>query len=182
MLSRKIIASNIRNLTDARYFAAWMVDYMSFDISANTQSFIGPSNITEIINWLEGPAFIGNFSDHLNLEFLVENVKQLNLRGIITNHKEIAEQWNFENGELFYSVTDFELVKNLDTKIITKPSSVESFINAGHEVYIDSRYFELELLESLGKRTGLCLEGGEEIKTGLKNFDELDDILEFLAD
>ena len=182
MLSRKIIASNIRNLTDARYFAAWMVDYMSFDISANTQSFIGPENITEIINWLEGPSFIGNFSDHDNLEFILENVKQLNLKGIITNQNEIVEQWNFDEGELFYVTPHFELVKNLDSKIITTPKSVDSFINAGHEVYIDSQYFDLELLENLGKRTGLCLEGGEEIKTGLKSFDELDDILEFLAD
>ena len=182
MLSRKIIASNIRNLTDARYFAAWMVDYMSFDISANTESFIGPGNITEIIDWLAGPEFIGNFSDHDSLDFILENLKQLKLQGIITNKKEIVDQWNFDDGNLFFVAPEFQLINNLDTKIITKPTSVDSFLNAGHEVYIDAAYFDLELLEDLGKRTGLCLEGGEEIKTGLKSFDELDDIFEFLAD
>ena len=182
MLSRKILASNIRNLTDARYFAAWMVDYMSFDISANSQSFIGPSNITEIIDWLEGPEFIGNFCDHDNVEFVVENMRQLKLSGAISNHKWVLDNWDFEQGKLFYIVSEFELIKNLDTIIITKPEAVESFINAGHEVYVDSKYFDLELLEDLGKRTGLCLEGGEEIKTGLKSFDELDEIFEFLAD
>lgn len=182
MLSQKIIASNIRNLTDARYFAAWMVDYMSFDISANTQSFIGPSNITEIIDWLEGPEFIGNFCDHDDQEFILKNSKELKLSGIITNKKEIVDQWNFDNGKLFYLTPEFELIANLDTKIITKPELVDRFVNGGHEVYIDPVYFNLELLEDLNKRTGLCLEGGEEIKTGLKSFDELDDIFEFLAD
>jgi len=182
MLSRKIIASNIRNLTDARYFAAWMVEYMSFDITANSQSFIGPSNITEIIDWLAGPEFIGNFCEHEDLAFVLENVKQLKLSGVITNQKVILDNWNFDDGKLFYVVSEFELVRNLDTKIITKPEAVESFINGGHEVYIDSKYFDLELLEDLGKRTNLCLEGGEEIKTGLKSFDELDDVFEFLAD
>ena len=182
MLSRKIIASNIRNLTDARYFAAWMVEYMSFDITANSQAFIGPSNITEIIDWLAGPEFIGNFCDHEDLDFVLENVKQLKLAGAITNKKVILDNWNFDDGKLFYVVSEFELIRNLDTKIITKPEAVDSFINGGHEVFIDSKYFDLELLEDLGKRTGLCLEGGEEIKTGLKSFDELDDIFEFLAD
>lgn len=182
MLSRKIIASNIRNLTDARYFAAWMVDYMSFDIGANSQSFIGPSNITEIIDWLAGPEFIGNFMDHENLDFILENQKELKLSGVITNKNEIVDLWDFAHGKLFYVCQEFELIKNLETKVITKPANVESFINAGHEVYIDSQFFDLELLEDLGKRTGLCLEGGEEIKTGLKSFDELDDIFEFLAD
>ena len=182
MLSRKIIASNIRNLTDARYFAAWMVDYMSFDIGANSQSFIGPSNITEIIDWLAGPKFIGNFVDHENQEFILENLSELKLNGVITNKKEIVDNWDFAQGKLFYVCHDFELIKNLDTKVITSPGQVDRFVNAGHEVYIDSLFFDLELLENLGKRTGLCLEGGEEIKTGLKSFDELDDIFEFLAD
>ena len=182
MLSRKIVASNIRNLTDARYFAAWMVDYMSFDITANSQSFIGPTNITEIIDWLAGPEFIGNFCGHEDLVFVLENIKELKLSGVITDQKAILDNWNFDDGKLFYVVSEFELVRNLDTKIITKPEAVESFINGGHDAYVDSKYFDLELLEDLGKRTGLCLEGGEEIKTGLKSFDELDDIFEFLAD
>jgi len=33
MLKTKIIAADLQNLTDARYFAAWLVDYMSFNLS-----------------------------------------------------------------------------------------------------------------------------------------------------
>lgn len=182
MLSKKIIASNIRNLTDARYFAAWMVDYMSFDISAGSESYIGPENIKEIIDWLAGPEFIGNFSGHQDAQFILENKKAHHLSGVITDQKSIVENWDFAHGKLFYLVSQFELVRNLETIIICQPGDVESFTNAGHEVYIDSASFGLELLDDNKLRAGFCLEGGEEIKTGLKSFDELDEIFEFLAD
>jgi len=182
MLSKKIIASNIRNLTDARYFAAWMVDYMSFDISAGSEAYIGPENIKEIIDWLEGPEFIGNFSGHHDLNFIIENQKLHHLSGVITDQQSVVDDWDFAQGKLFYLVSDFQAVRNLDTKIICNPQLVDSFVNVGHEVFIDSVSFDLELLEKQNLRAGFCLEGGEEIKTGLKSFDELDEVFEFLAD
>ena len=182
MLSRKIIASNIRNLTDARYFAAWMVDYMSFDISAGSEAYIGPENIKEIIDWLAGPEFIGNFSGHQDMNFLLENKTAHHLTGVITDQKSIVDHWDFAQGKLFYIAAEFEAIRNLDTQIICNPSDANLFINAGHDVYIDSKSFGLELLDDDKLRAGFCLEGGEEIKTGLKSFDELDEIFEFLAD
>ena len=182
MLSKKIIASNIRNLTDARYFAAWMVDYMSFDIEAGSEGYIGPENIKEIIDWLEGPEFIGNFSGHQDMNFILENMKAHHLTGAITDQQSIVENWDFAQGKLFYRCSKFENIRNLDTIIICDPKSASSYINVGQEVYIDSTSFSLELLDEDQLRAGFCLEGGEEIKTGLKSFDELDEIFEFLAD
>jgi len=182
MLSKKIIASNIRNLTDARYFAAWMVEYMSFDISAGSESYIGPENIKEIIEWLEGPEFIGNFCGHEDIKFILENKTLHALSGVITDKKSIVDDWDFAQGKLFYRTSQFELIRNLDTIVICDHQSAESYTNAGHEVYIDSTSFSLELLDEPKLRAGFCLEGGEEIKTGLKSFDELDEIFEFLAD
>ena len=182
MLSKKIIASNIRNLTDARYFAAWMVDYMSFDISAESGGYIGPENIKEIIDWLAGPEFIGNFCGHADMNFILENIKLHNLTGVITDNQTIVENWDFAQGKLFYLSPQFETIRNLETKIICNPEAVESYVNAGHDVYVDSASFGLELLDDDKLRAGFCLEGGEEIKTGLKSFDELDEIFEFLAD
>jgi len=187
MLSKKIIASNIRksnirNLTDARYFAAWMVEYMSFDISAGSEAYIGPENIKEIIDWLEGPEFLGNFCGHEDMNFIIENKKALSLSGVITDKKSVVDAWDFAQGKLFYCTNEFEVLQNLDTMIITEPKTADKYINVGQEVFIDSKAFSLELLDDPKLRAGFCLEGGEEIKTGLKSFDELDDIFEFLAD
>ena len=55
MLKRKIIAQNITNLTDARDFAAWGVDYLSYNIQADSPYALSLVDIKEIIEWVEGP-------------------------------------------------------------------------------------------------------------------------------
>ena len=47
MLKTKIIAADLQNLTDARYFAAWLVDYMSFNLSEESANL---SKIKEIMD------------------------------------------------------------------------------------------------------------------------------------
>ena len=49
-LKVQVIASNITNLTDARYFAAYGVHYLLFDLRE-----ISISAIKEIVDWVSGP-------------------------------------------------------------------------------------------------------------------------------
>lgn len=49
-LKVQVIASNITNLTDARYFAAYGVQYLLFDLSE-----INVAGIKEIVDWVSGP-------------------------------------------------------------------------------------------------------------------------------
>ena len=45
----ELFARKIENLTDARYFAAWNIDYLSFEIPhADGSSSISMADITEI--------------------------------------------------------------------------------------------------------------------------------------
>jgi phosphoribosylanthranilate isomerase len=62
MLKTTIKASNITNLTDARYFAAWHVDWLGFDLSPEGLKNQNIQEIKEIINWLEGPKIVGELS------------------------------------------------------------------------------------------------------------------------
>ena len=55
MLKAKIKISQITNLTDARYFAAWGVDFLGFDINPESEHFSSPSIVAEISEWVEGP-------------------------------------------------------------------------------------------------------------------------------
>jgi len=159
-----------------------MVEYMSFDLSAGSEAYIGPENIKEIIEWLAGPEFIGNFCGHEDMNFILENKASHALSGIITDKKSIVDHWDFAQGKLFYRCSQFEEIRNLDTIVICNPSVAPAYANVGQEVFIDSVDFKLDLLDEPNLRAGFCLEGGEEIKTGLKSFDELDEIFEFLAD
>ena len=62
MLKTKIKASQITNLTDARYFAAWEVEWMGFNFDLGTEHYIPPINMKAIKEWVEGVQFIGEFS------------------------------------------------------------------------------------------------------------------------
>ena len=56
-LKVQVIASNITNLTDARYFAAYGVHYLLFDLTE-----INIAGIKEIIDWVSGPKTLLLFS------------------------------------------------------------------------------------------------------------------------
>lgn len=64
MLSTKIYAGPVTNLTDARYFAAWDVAWMSFNLSPDEDSFLPINQVQAIKEWVEGPAMVGEFNLH----------------------------------------------------------------------------------------------------------------------
>jgi len=59
MLKTQIKASQITNLTDARYFAAWYVEWLGFNLEKGTGSYIPPQEMVEIKDWIEGPKMVG---------------------------------------------------------------------------------------------------------------------------
>lgn len=61
MLKIPIKASQIANLTDARYFAAMGVNWMGFNFNASDSNFISPTAVHAIKEWVEGPLFVGEF-------------------------------------------------------------------------------------------------------------------------
>ena len=64
MPTAKIYAGPITNLTDARYFAAWGVEWLSFNLSPDEEDFLTPNQILAIKEWVEGPAMVGEFNRH----------------------------------------------------------------------------------------------------------------------
>jgi len=61
MLKTQIKASQINNLTDARYFAAWGAEWLGFDLTEGSENYIGLDQIKEIKEWVEGPRIVGEF-------------------------------------------------------------------------------------------------------------------------
>ena len=51
----RIIATDVANLTDARYFAAWGVEAMAYNIDPNSENSLSPTQLKEIVDWVEGP-------------------------------------------------------------------------------------------------------------------------------
>ena len=65
MLKKQVIAHSIGNLTDARYFAGWMVDFFIFSIDPSSDFYLNPQEIGTFQSWVEGPEFYLEYTDEL---------------------------------------------------------------------------------------------------------------------
>lgn len=187
----KIIATDITNLTDARYFAAWGVDMMCYNIDTDTEGSLSISQFKEITEWVEGPltgikisglsvpetmttegldiknVIISPFIEKSDLPASVDNVYR-----ICT----IEEGWQ-DDPKLILTIP-----KSVD-QLTEKESANIKTIAEGREVFLDGIFkaSDLATIEKLGV-TGIVLKGGDEEKVGYKSFDELDEVLEALFD
>jgi len=64
MLKTKIKASSIANLTDARYFAAWEVKWLGFNLDPGSDNYVPPQTIKAMKEWVDGVEFVGEFGMH----------------------------------------------------------------------------------------------------------------------
>lgn len=78
----KIKASSIQNLTDARYFAAWHVEWLGFSLELGNANYTRPQDVKEIKEWLVGPKIVGEFGLAQSLEEIKEAVELLNLDAV----------------------------------------------------------------------------------------------------
>ena len=207
----KIKASHITSLTDARYFAAKEVEWLSFNFTEGTSSYIEPMKARAIIEWVTVPNIVGEFSflsaDEIN--FYTEGWGlQVVQVGIFTP---ISTVIAIKNADVIKEIkidelTEYDLLiedllafspyvqafqLNFDTNNITwadiKNQSTPIDIKVLKSICkkfkiilsIDFEPFMLNEILALNLY-GLNLKGGEEERTGVKSFDELDDIFDML--
>lgn len=78
----KIKATSINNLTDARYFAAWNVEWLGFSLEMGSANYTRPQDVKEIKDWLVGPKIVGEFGLDQNASDILEAVKLLQLDAV----------------------------------------------------------------------------------------------------
>jgi phosphoribosylanthranilate isomerase len=187
----KIIATDITNLTDARYFAAWGVDMMCYNIDPSLEKSLSVDKLKEIIDWVEGPettikyegltvpnieglseleissVVIGPFIDKSELKPSIKNIFR-----ICT----LNEEWN-DDKKLILTLS-----KAVNQLTVEEISQIKKICKE-KEVYLDGIFKAKDLakIDSFGV-AGIILKGGDEEKVGYKSFDDLDEVLEELFD
>jgi len=164
MLKIKVIADNILNLTDARYFAAYGVDYLVFN-----QEEIPPQTIREIKDWVEGVSILLDVRTQLTPS-LLDFILSLSPEGYVSDDVELLNDLKRQLPEanLFMREKNGNLVDLANkeampyVKLGSSPESLKEIIES----------------ENI---TGIIVEGEPEEKVGFKNFDELDEIFELIA-
>jgi phosphoribosylanthranilate isomerase len=208
MLKLKIKASQITNLTDARYFAAKEVEWLSFNFEEKTDNYIEPMRARAMFDWVEVPHLIGEFGgfDVEGVNFYAESwgLKAVQvddktevfdvkspyiLKEIVVDSNSTAEELSRQMLPFKNIVAAFELnfeKNNLsfsDLKSEKGPLSINDLLGLCEAfkiiLNIDFQLVELEEIMALNP-FGLSLKGGEEERVGVKSFDELDDIFDKL--
>ena len=200
-LSTFVKISGITNLSDARYCAGMYVDLLGFSLERESDIFITPAQFNEITGWVSGLEFVGEFVtyqlpevqetlvnypsvkwiEHDRIEPLVELegkgyglIYKMDLQEVRHIEQEVAEKLN-ESGIIFHITSDHE---ELDEEDLNAIKLISAHCRVVLGVGITAQNVK-ELIDELNLY-GISLTGGNEIKPGLKDFDELADILEAL--
>ncbi|MTI22447.1 phosphoribosylanthranilate isomerase [Fulvivirga sp. RKSG066] len=186
-----VLISSVNNLSDARYCAGMDVDLIGFNMEKESDQYISPETYAELTEWLSGVEFVGEFDsyDQENIISAIDAYKAeyievkdpAKVAALKSAGKKVILRQNIdsvtidpnatylvlEGGSEELSETHLNMIKDLATK---------------HKVLIgfgiNDNNVE-ELIEKTGAH-GIALRGGEEIKPGYKDYDELADILEAL--
>jgi phosphoribosylanthranilate isomerase len=176
---------------------------IGFDLEEGSKNYTSPQKFNEITGWLSGVDYVAEFesthpekilgllNEYTGINF-IEIKEEIYLRMLVNTSyglifkKElkseedldelIAKAQFFEDFKIMLHLVseNLEINAGMIQKLHTLASKVEVLLGFGIEPET-----VLNLLEISGVK-GIALEGGEEIKPGLKDFDQLAEILEVL--
>jgi phosphoribosylanthranilate isomerase len=200
-LRTSVIVNGINNLSDARYCAGMGVDIIGFNLKLDDKERVQPETLKEITGWLAGvklageferakPEIINDLADEFKLDYiqldtpyLIDEIEEINrpvIQKIFIN-KDTVESELLEMMELYSSVVDSFIIYSDDFNTIdgTNTKFLKTLAKQ-FNVYIGFGLDKTNITEILANinPAGIGLQGGHEIKPGLKDFDELQEIFE----
>jgi phosphoribosylanthranilate isomerase len=169
---------SITNLSDARYCAGMGVDMLGFRVVEAQENYIQPSQFQEIRGWITGPLVVAEVYGIKNpdeLKAIVENFKPDYLE---MSMKEVL-QFSTLPLPFLLAVTEDDVLENLPVEpaylIGKKPFKTPFPLLVEIQLASDV----VPLLDNNSVK-GIALKGGIELKPGLKDYEEMNEILELL--
>jgi len=210
MLKTKVKATAVTNLTDARYFAAWEVEWLGFNFNTGEDTYIAPQNMKAIKEWVDGVKIVGEFgiqppedilsaADMLELEAVqlgtfasTDSLQILHqqevpiIKEVVIAHTNELSQLEVNLKEQSTFVENFLL--NFDKNGIHWSDLSQSDISVlkplceRYPILLSIGMAGEEVLDIIDTLpiNGISVKGGEEEKVGFKSYDELDEIFEAL--
>lgn len=170
---------NITHLSDARYCAGMGVDLLGFSVIEGQENYISPKQFQEIRGWISGPGVVAQLYGIASADRIADIVE------------------NYRPDYLELGVAELEKIKvNLPLPYILNGTGLERIRTAQPPAYIQVTLGNtvdtgsVPVLVSVVSKGevdtlpngihGISLNGGKEIRPGLKAHDELNEILELL--
>lgn len=193
-LSTFVKISSINNLSDARYCAGMGVDLIGFCVDKNHSNYVSPMQYKEITGWITGVKTVAEIED-CPVQEVLDSLKEYKF-----NYLEV------KNIEILWQLTSLEkpFIYKLNIQEVTTPpvhdhihyylveGNNETFskeeiknlkeFSSKHSVIVScgENKSTIKTLLNKTKIKGIELKGGDEISPGLKDFDNLSEILEML--
>ncbi len=180
MSRNQILVRNIKHLTDARYFAAMGVDWMSMELNSDPTSFMRWHTLRD---WVEGVKLAAEI-DAGDEMLLSKTIIDARPDGIILT--QLLDLEGISDAELFFDTQYINLDKcpkdsfsiihfeEIDTDQILELDPSATFIQH------DWTVVELDQLLMTGYKGGICFTGGDEDATGMRDYEVMDELLERL--
>lgn len=199
-LKTKVKINRITNLTDARYCSGMSVDILGFCLEEGSPHYVTPTQFQEITGWISGIDYAAEFSelDAYSIERLLADYSSISwiesedldtLVRLTPMGKKLIYRMQLE--DLDSLLPKIELLR--EYKITLHVTSINKFIAIDNEPIIIELLNQLNLflgagisptnassLSELPGLYGFALDSGDEIKPGLRDFDQLAAILESL--
>lgn len=187
MLKTFVKVGGINNLSDARYCAGMGVDQLGFQIGENENSGITEKEFSDITGWVSGVEFvIEDYHSTLHEQLAIELVEISDLNeaeAALTSGKRVIKR---------ISINEINSSINMDFEYILLEASLEEVYQSKDRLkrltseipvvweMIKAPEDGTSIIEIVNEfqLKGIALHGGSEIKPGLKDYDELADILE----
>lgn len=171
-----VLVRHVNHLTDARYFGAAGVDWISLDVSADTESF---ARFQAIRDWVEGVRFAVEPVTP-DEELLARILIELKPEGIILDPS--VETDLPADVQLFRPVTTGDATFTGEAARIIPLASLGSVRAGTHQDFLEADWTAdaIARLIDEGYSGGFCLHGSVEEQTGVKDFTRLDEVMDVL--
>jgi phosphoribosylanthranilate isomerase len=198
MLPIPIIAMQVSHLTDARYFAAWLIDWMSFPLDG--AAAVRPQIAMQMAEWVEGPKLAARY-EMTPLEDILQQWETLPAEGLILSGEHYLSQLALQPLDIPFFLelpvdTSPEIIRQIDhfsprgIILFTHTSAIPEdaltpWQNCSCPLYMHAQNQDCEGLWEHTKNDriqGWAVKGAGEEKVGYKSFEEQDEIYEFLLD
>jgi phosphoribosylanthranilate isomerase len=204
-LKTTVLVNGINNLSDARYCAGMGADLMGFNLEENDPKHLTTDAFKEITGWVSGIQLVGEFEEmsaakinekafELNLEliqlnktYLIDEIRKIEkpvIQKVFINkdtlETELLEMLDLYKDDVAYFLiysTDFTIIDETNIRLLRDLANLYKII-IGFGVVKQNLTAILEQIKPIG----LGLQGSDEIRPGLKTFDELEEIFEALEE
>ncbi len=193
--------NSITHLTDARYCAGMYVDLLGFALEKSAPRYLSPEQFQEITGWISGAGMCGEFESSSADEIITLLPQYPGLTAIQHYDLEVLTRLNGEEFDLIWIADISQIAGNeSDLGPILRENNIQLLITSPlleifeEDVKVIREFADYtpiilafglipdqinELLENLPIK-GLALDGGEEIKPGLRDFEQMAELLELL--